>query len=286
MRKWYKAGRALLEEIDTTLEDMQSSSMLAFWNIGQCGYIFKYRGKILAIDPMLNDLTDENGVSKRYYECPFEPAMLRADYVLCTHGHVDHLAPETIQAIAVNCTKAIFVVPGGCRKIMEELCLESDRVIYLEDGESCILDKAAAISVKGLSTAHPVHAKDEEGHELSLAYQIAFGNVTALHLGDTYLTERLYNSLKKLPAPNIFFPPINGNDFFRLQRDCIGNLEAEEAARLAIDLKADLTIPTHYDMIMGNVVDPYRFLRTMLEEGSDQKSMLPMLGERVIYLKD
>ena len=107
-----------------------------------------------------------------------------------------------------------------------------------------------------------------------------------MHLGDTYLTPRLYASLEALPQPDLLLAPINGQDFFRTQRNCIGNLEAEEAAQLAVRLRAGCSIPTHYDMVQGNTADPLRFVSALRRLDPAARFALPALGERLIFQKD
>ena len=118
---------------------------------------------------------------------------------------------------------------------------------------------------------------------LRCVYYITMGNVRILHLGDTYLTNQLLEDLQKLPTPHLFLPPINGSDYFRTKRNCIGNLSSIEAARLSVLLHADLTIPTHFDMIEGNTVDPLNFVRELWSENPAAKWHIPALGERFIY---
>lgn len=121
---------------------------------------------------------------------------------------------------------------------------------------------------------------------MALGYQLDLGGFTVVHLGDTYLTPRLYAALEALPQPDLLLAPINGQDFFRTQRSCIGNLEAEEAAQLAVRLRAGCSIPTHYDMVQGNTADPLRFVPALRRLDPAARFALPALGERLIFQKD
>lgn len=118
---------------------------------------------------------------------------------------------------------------------------------------------------------------------ISLGFHLDMNGIQLLHLGDTYLTQQLIKDLLTLPAPHIFFPPINGQDYFRTARNCIGNLNFNEAAQLAGILHADLTVPTHFDMFFGNTADPLEFARTFMQYNSSAKWHIPSLGERFIY---
>ena len=54
---------------------------------------------------------------------------------------------------------------------------------------------------------------------------------------------------------------------------------------MACILKADLTIPTHFDMIEGNTIDPLIFAGELMEQNPAARWHIPALGERVLYMK-
>lgn len=278
-REWKRSGAALLEHIDSTLCQPGEA---AIWLLGQCGFAIKTSEALFYIDAVLTDLVDKEGKTRRFFPPPFDPVELKADYFLCTHGHRDHLTPETVQKVAQGCEKTLFIVPGACEKQMQELGVPAERICKARAGQMLEL---SGLTVHPVSAAHPVHEVDENGENVALSYYMESGGVRFLHTGDTYLTEQLLHDYLALPAPDLFFPPINAGDFFRTSRDCIGNLNPTEAARLAVMLHAGLTIPTHYDMIRGNTVDAVRFVRQLLQEDTAACWKLPALGERVIYRK-
>lgn len=110
MEHWHRSGTALLDEIAAT---HLPASQIAVWYIGQCGFLFKCGETTFCIDPVLSDLTGPNG-SRRRYPAPFAPGQLRADFVLCTHGHADHMAKDTLRGLAQNDeTQFIFPPAAG-----------------------------------------------------------------------------------------------------------------------------------------------------------------------------
>lgn len=276
-RKWYKQGNELLQEMKEWVPGAQE---LIFWYIGQCGFVYKKEATVY-IDPVLNSLEDEKGDNMRYYPSPFSPDKVSADYVLCTHGHKDHLALETLTGIAKADSHTKFIVPGDCAKTLEEAGIEGLRII-----EACAKEelRLPGLTVYPVQAAHPIHQKTAQGKDVALCYQLTMGNIRILHLGDTYLTQQLLNDLLALKAPDLFFAPINGGDYFRTARDCIGNLNMLETANLAVMLKAAVTVPTHYDMVKGNTVEPLDFVRILRELDSSARWQLPALGEGIIYL--
>lgn len=277
-KKWYRKGKALLNEIE---EARPGQEELLLWYLGQCGFAFK-KDKILYIDPVLNDITDEKGNSRRHYPAPFAPGEVRADYVLCTHGHDDHLAVETVMGIAGADPAARFIVPGEGAEILKRAGMEEERIIEAFGGKMITLP---GLTVFPIAAAHPEHRKTPQGGDTALCYEMTMGNIRLLHMGDTYLTAQLLEELQKRESPDLFISPINGTDYFRTAGGCIGNLSAIETARLAVMLGADMTIPDHYDMMQGNTADPLDFVRVLRELDSAAKWHLPALGECMAYKK-
>lgn len=279
-RAWYRQGEALTEEIRNTATE---EGALALWHLGQCGFVWKSGVKnrvTVYIDPVLNDLTDDEGVTRRHFPAPFSSDKAEGDYVLCTHWHGDHMALKTLAGMAEANENIKFIVPGSCVEAMAGAGIGRERILMARANQQIDLP---GLSVLPISAAHPVHALDEKGQDMALCYFVTMGGVRLLHLGDTYLTDSLLEDLEKLPAPQLFFPPINGGDYFRTSRNCIGNISYIEAAALACMLQADLTIPTHFDMIQGNTIDPLIFAGELMEQNPAAKWHIPALGERFIY---
>ena len=88
-----------------------------------------------------------------------------------------------------------------------------------------------------------------------MGYVVQFGRWSVYHSGDTLL----YNNIVDILTPfsiDVAFLPINGND---PARGVAGNLNAEEAAHLGLQVGARLIIPHHYHMFEFNTADPSAF---------------------------
>ena len=233
MEHWHRSGQALLNEISST---RLPASQLAVWSIGQCGFIFKYEDPVVCIDPVLSDLTGPSG-SRRCYPAPFAPEALRADLVLCTHGHADHMAKDTLRGLARH-PAARFILPAGCSALAAEYGIPADRITTVQEGSILPL---GGVTVRAFSAAHPEHILDAGDPGMALGYQLTFGGFTVVHL---------------------------------------------EAAQLAVRLGAACTIPTHYDMVQGNTVDPLRFAAALRQLDPAACFALPALGERLLFQAD
>lgn len=252
--------------------------MLTIKYIGQCGFYIYTDTKAIAIDPVLNDLVDEDGKSIRKYPPVMEYKELKVDYIFCTHDHIDHMAKETLVSVAKLYEEVKYVVPDGCKHMLIEWGIKEENIVGVAAGEKIKL-KDIDGCVKGISTAHPVHQKDEHGLDRNLAYSIEIDGKKLVHLGDTYMTEQLRNDLKELGKIDSIMLPINGRDEIREAQGIIGNLNCEEAAELAAYLRPNLSIPTHFDMVVGNTADPAVFGKCLHAIIPESKCWIPTLME-------
>lgn len=160
MEHWYKKGDALLQEIRSTC---LPAGQLAAWYIGQCGFVLKQGQTVFCIDPVLSDLTGPNG-SRRHYPAPFAAEQLGADYVLCTHGHADHMAKDTLLGFQSGCS-ARFILPAGCREQAKAFGLEVGRIDFVQESDTLSL---SGCTLCAFSAAHPEHVLDPADPRMAL----------------------------------------------------------------------------------------------------------------------
>jgi L-ascorbate metabolism protein UlaG (beta-lactamase superfamily) len=285
--RWYKKGQTLLSEISGAMPEQGSAYI---WFMGQHGFAIKLNGLLVLIDVILNDLKNSEGESLRLYPPPFAPECLYGvDYYLCTHDHADHLNLETILPLAKANPRACFIVPQPLRGKLTKAGIGEGSVWGAREGVALSLGTNAgaepAARLYPLAASHPDYITDEHGDYLSLGYVLRGGGISVYHAGDTWAAPRLAEALKNMAPIDIAMLPINGTDWERTSEGIIGNMNVLDAVKLSRVVNADLTIPSHYDMMPNNSENPANFADCMYRLCPQRKFHICSLGERFIYRK-
>ncbi|MHB1405966.1 MAG: MBL fold metallo-hydrolase [Desulfitobacteriaceae bacterium] len=280
-----KTGKLLVDEIT---EYPVPGGGLAIWHLNQSGFVFKHDHIVFYIDPYLsNDLVSATkGMSDQHTKI-YEPLLRGSDvnnanYVFCTHDHLDHLDPTTIWEISQANEKTRFIVPFYAHKTMERLGISTDRVIYLGANEKRELPE---LNVRALKGAHETFDYDEHCGFAYLGFYISIGNFNIFHAGDTVLHDELVRELRKL-AIDLAFLPINGREYFKLDRNIRGNMNYKDAADLAAELNVDTVFPCHWGMHYENTESPGNFVNYITERYRYQKFRVMVPGDRIVYFKN
>jgi len=288
MNRWYKCGKALLDEIAGSQPQPGEAYI---WFMGQHGFVICFGGMVFYVDVILNDFLDKDGNTRRVYPPPFESGEIqRVDYVLCTHNHSDHLNLKTLLPLAEANPMARFVVPAPCKRVLTEAGINDDRVLAARVGESLTLLPSGPVTIYPVPAIHTRYIqdegeKDENGDYSSLGFVLKGDGISIYHSGDTWVTPSLVQTLKTHTPLDIAMLPINGTDWERTEGNCIGNMGALDAAKLAHALPVDLVIPAHYDMMANNSENPARFADSMYALCPEKRFHVCALGERFIYKK-
>jgi L-ascorbate 6-phosphate lactonase len=255
---------------------------VALWWLGQSGFGLRGNGGTLLVDPFLADHPD------RLVAPTFRPEQAGGlDAVVVTHDHLDHLDEESLPGLAEASPAAMFVVPEPLVERLTRVGIPAERVLGAQPDRAVELD--------GL-TIHPVPAShgDEPadaygfGRERSgglyryLGYVIDLGGVRVYHAGDTIPYDGIEDRLCVL-RPDVALLPINGRDAEREAQGIVGNLDEEEAARLAAAIGADLLVPMHYDMFAANPGSPERLVECARTDHPALQILIPSYARRFLY---
>ncbi len=264
--------RDIAAEIRTTVVP---PGAVAIWWLGQLGFVVKGQRRTLAFDLYLSDYP---GNVTRTYPPLVRPAKLGGlDLVFCTHDHIDHLDPWTLEPLAAASPGAIVVVPEVCVP-QATAVLPADRVVGSRaDRPLQIKD----VEIWPIPAAHDRLEDAEHGHRFQ-GYIVRFDGVAVCHTGDTVMYEGLVERLRER-AIDVLMAPINGQDYFRTRRDIIGNLSAREAAELAVAGGVRLLIPAHWDLFAGNAENPGHLFEYLARFHPEQPCHYMARGERFIY---
>jgi L-ascorbate metabolism protein UlaG (beta-lactamase superfamily) len=259
-----------IQKDDILLNDIKTSETgngFKIWWLAQSGFLIKWQGKFLLFDPYLSDSLSVKYASTdkphtRMSELAIDPTKLdMIDIVTSSHNHTDHLDGETlIPLLSVN-SNIKFIIPEANRDfVCERIACANTFPIGLSDGESVEVE---GFKIHGVPAAHNTIERDENGKLKFMGFVAEFGGYKVYHSGDTLWYDGIVETLKPFQV-DVAFLPINGN---KPERRVAGNLNSEEAARLAKEIGAKLTIPHHYNLFDFNTEDPENFIQEAEKEG-------------------
>ena len=258
---------------------------IAFFYLGQVGFLIKCCEKYLLVDGYLTDYVDRHCSGDlvtwhRRYDAPIAPTELDfVDYVFCTHGHYDHADPETLAAIASVNSKALFFVTEPIRTQITGYGIANDRVTGL--ATDCKVKIDDLLTVTAIPAAHEEIHRAADGNCEEVGFIFHFGTHTIYHSGDCCPYSGLAERVK---GTEVMILPINGRDYYRtVVKDIIGCFDINEAITLASDAGARLLIPVHFDLYEVNSVNPAYFVDCLTHKAPDQPFHIFIPGERYIF---
>lgn len=249
------------------------------WWMGQSGFLIKWNGHGLLIDPYLSD-----SVSRRYEgtETPYERISERVvdpltfegiDYVVCTSVAPDRLDPETILPLRAANPGLKLIVPAGEVAAADAILgAAAPPLIPVNAGSYA---KSGPFDFHGINAANPKIRRDELGNSKELGYVIMFGTFAIFHSGETVWHTHLIKEVRRWSV-NLAFLPINGADHPDRPRTSMNGFEA---AALSRAISASLVIPCHYDLFEADNPDTSEFSGSCERLG--QRYRLLKLGQRM-----
>lgn len=238
--------------------------------LGQAGFLLRQAGLSIVIDPYLSDSLAEKYRGKRFPHLRMMPAPIApgeltgVDWVLCTHGHTDHMDPGTLPALLAANPNARVVVPRAEMARAVERGVPTDRLFGLDAGDTIDL---GGVLCTATPSAHEQLSRTEESF-LFLGYVLSGGGVTLWHSGDTIPYDGLVEWLLPFQV-DLALLPVNGRDAERTANGVPGNLTLEEAVALTDAIGARAMLGHHFGLFDFNTLDPedgYRRLADLSRE--------------------
>ncbi len=257
-------NKALIQDIN---DCSVPKGKVAYWWLGQHGFVYKIGKSILYLDAYLTP-------NPKRLIAPLLSAdeVTHVDLVIGSHDHSDHIDKPSWPLIAKASPQAKFLIPTFClAKIEKDTGISKNRILTLNASESF---EYQGIKITAIASAHEFLSRDEKtGNYPYLGFVIEGNGICFYHSGDTCIYEGLQTTLSAWKLDAVFLP-INGRSAEKLKNSIIGNMTYQEAVDLSGNLKPGLTVPTHFDMFEKNTENPQLFLDYL-------KMKFPLVNGRV-----
>jgi L-ascorbate metabolism protein UlaG (beta-lactamase superfamily) len=187
---------------------------------------------------------------KTVYIDPYKiKAAGKADVLLISHEHFDHLSMDDIKKV-VSSNTSIVAAPQ-CADTLKKVGAKEVKIVKpgeKVDVQGIAIEAVAAYNTNKINpdTKKPFHPKEDN----KVGFVVTVNNVRIYHAGDTDAIEEMKNI-----RTDIALLPVSGTYV----------MTAEEAAAAVKMIKPKIVIPMHYAAIVGSEKDAERFKQLVKE---------------------
>lgn len=223
--------------------------------LGQSGFRFVAGSTVLYVDPYLSDAVERKHGPEFQRQVPPPipaPEITDANLVMISHAHTDHCDPVAVATIATQSPQAIFICTYESVPVLEKAGVAAAKIQLISE-ELTPLTKD--ISYAAIPAAHPKLERDAQGRLKRAGFLLHFEDCRVYHAGDTSPHPEIFRALEGKEIDYAFLP-VNEKNYFRDQKDIIGNMSVREAFHFAEKIGAKRLVPMHYDMFAPNLTYP------------------------------
>lgn len=225
--------------------------------LGQSGYLLKYKGYRLLIDPYLSNIVYEKQGLLRLIPAPLSVEELRPDALLISHDHMDHFDPETVAGIHRRFPDCRIAGPESVMVHARKLGVAGAALVPLKAGDEVSF---GAMRVRPTPAFH--------SDPFAVGFLIETEETLLYMTGDTLLEETLAADVMALAGRPVdgVFTVINGR---------LGNMNWQEAAQLVTALRPAFAVPMHYGMFAENTENPADFIESCQSQKINAGELIP-----------
>ena len=237
---------------------------IGIWWLGQAGFIIKMSSnEIIVIDAYLSDCCERVHGFKRITPSPVKAEELTGNLIIATHNHYDHFDIDSIP-IFMDRSKVKLAGPDSVIKESLELGISKDNLILLQENKEIEFKEFKLL---------PAYAEHGDSPMDAVGLILDFNYFKIYYTGDTtYCPKKMKVAIQN--EPEIIVLPINGK---------FGNLNPVEAAKLAGNVKAKVSIPCHFWTFVEHNGDPLAFSEALKKYAQGCECKILALGEGFIY---
>ena len=186
------------------------------------------KGQIIYFDPFK--------INENYYD---------VDIIFITHSHYDHFSEEDILKVKKEETK--IVVPEDLYNRSLELGFSEENILVVRPNEEYEINNIKFKTIPAYNLNKNFHPKTNNW----VGYIITLDNIVYYIAGDTDVTEE-----NRKVKCDVAFVPIGGTY----------TMTAKEAATLVNEINPKITVPIHYNCIIGSKEDEKVFKNSVNDD--------------------
>lgn len=251
--------------IDRLQRIMLTEQQIAMVWLGQAGFLLMDpQRRIIAVDPYLSHCGERIKGFMRVSARLIEPSDFFIDAYLVTHKHFDHLDYDALPTIMRSKKNQNTQILGSASAVREYRALMgTDEMVLLTEERAELWTGAVC---------RAVFADHGDLDPEAVGIWLDLSGFSIYITGDTAYRPQHMKQLNN-SSPDVMIASVNGR---------FGNLNAQEAAKLAANTGAKSMVPCHFGMFIEHGGEPDKLPRAISEFSPETNLSILTVGE--IYL--